>query len=139
MKTARWFRILYLSFVLWLLLFPPWMESRYAELYYPDSVLKYRLGHHWRFSEPLHWQWFPVEGRSFYVADSGARIDYRLMLYEAAIVVVALALLFVLLSALEMPIRKIVAGAKVEISLLRARVRNWRNRDLKRNIAGARQ
>jgi len=26
MKTARWFGILYLSFCLWLLLFPPWME-----------------------------------------------------------------------------------------------------------------
>jgi len=46
------------------------------------------------------------------------QIDYQLMQYEAGIDLVALALLFLLLPALEMPIRKLTAYAKVEIILM---------------------
>jgi len=62
-------------------------------------------------------------------------IRYRLMLYEAAIGLVALALLFLFLSALEMPFRRVTAFAKVEIILLGTRVRNWRHRDRKNQTA----
>jgi hypothetical protein len=100
MKTARWYGILCLSFCLWLLLFPPWME-RY------DSQSFLSLGHHWRFSHPSHWEWRESAHQSFLVPNRWARIDYQQMLYEAAIGLVALALLFLLLPALEMPIRRI--------------------------------
>lgn len=119
MKTARWYGILSLSYCLWLLLFPPWMESSRASL--SDklgtqvSTVSHSLGHNWRFSAPLHWQWGADVRQRFLVPNLAARIDYQRMLYEAAIVFVALALQFLLLSALEMP----------------ARIRNWRNRDLK--------
>ncbi len=52
------------------------------------------------------------------------------MLYEAAIGLVLLTLLFLLLPALEMPVRRITACAKVEIILLGTRIRNWRRRVL---------
>jgi hypothetical protein len=99
MKTARWYGILYLSFCLWLLLFPPWIES-YGS--YSQS-----LGRHWRFSYPPYWQWREAQQQSFLVPNLRARIDYQQMLYEAAIGLVALALLFLLLPALEMLIRRI--------------------------------
>jgi hypothetical protein len=98
MKTARWYGILYLSFCLWLLLFPPWMQSY--------TSYSYSLGHHWRFSHPLHWEWREYEQKSFLVPNWLARIDYQQMLYEAAIGLVALALLFLLLPALESRIRR---------------------------------
>jgi hypothetical protein len=99
MKTARWYGILYLSFCLWLLLFPPWLQ-----FYGSDSQ---SLGHHWRFSHPLHREWRESAQQNFLVPNRWARIDYQQMLYEAAIGLVALALLFLLLPALEMPIRRI--------------------------------
>jgi hypothetical protein len=99
MKTARWCGILCLSFCLWLLLFPPWMER--------DGSDSYSLGHHWRFSHPSHWAWQESAHQSFLVPNRWARIDYQQMLYEAAIGLVALALLFLLLPALEMSIRRI--------------------------------
>jgi len=97
MKTARWYGILYLSFCLWLLLFPPWM-MRWGS--YSHS-----LGRHW--SRPFHWDWNEYMRKSFFVPNLAARIDYQELLYEAAIGLVALALLFLLLPALEMPIRRI--------------------------------
>jgi hypothetical protein len=100
MKTARWYGILYLSFCLWLLLFPPWM-ARY------DSLSFLSFGHHWRFSYRSHWVWLESMHHSFSVSDQWARIDYQQMLYEAAIGLVALALLFLLLPALEILIRRI--------------------------------
>jgi hypothetical protein len=126
MKTARWYGILCLSFFLWLLLFPPWMELSRAflsdKLGTQVSTVCHSLGHHWRFSVPLHWQWRADVRQSFLVPNLAARIDYQRMLYEAAIGFVALALLFLLLSALEMP----------------ERIRNWRNRDLKGSKTGVR-
>ena len=50
------------------------------------------------------------------------------MLYEAAIGLIALALLFLLLPAMEMPVRKVTVCAKVEIILMGTRIRNWRRR-----------
>ncbi len=142
MKTARWCGIFCLSFFLWLLLFPPWMElsGRFIEnniggLFHPYTG----LGHHWRFSVPLHWQWRASARQSFLVPNLAARIDYRLMLYEAAIGLVAFALLFLLLPSLEVPIRRIAACTKVEIILIGRRIRNWRNRERKRTISGVRQ
>jgi len=110
MKTARWFGILYLSFLLWLLLFPPWMElsGRFIERNTGGLVHPYTsLGHHWRFSVPLHWQWRADARQSFLVPNLAARIDYQRLIYEAVIGLVALALLFLPHSAFEMPIRKI--------------------------------
>ena len=46
------------------------------------------------------------------------QIDYQLMQYGTGIGFVALALLFLLLPASEMPIRKLTACAKVEIILM---------------------
>src|SRR5271165_5539819 len=100
MKTARAYGIFCLSFFLWLLLFPPWMESRETFLsgqrgwfvagdeVFPFAV-SHSLGHHWRFSAPLHWEWSQGDQQSFFVPNLGARIDYRLMLYEAVVGLVA--------------------------------------------------
>jgi hypothetical protein len=108
MKTARWYGILCLSFFLWLLLFPPWMwmEPHYGVHPFTAS---YSLGNHWRFTVPLHWEWSEAAQRSLLVPDRRmqTQIDYQLMQYEAVIGFVALALLSFLLSALEIPIRKI--------------------------------
>ncbi|MDR3774549.1 MAG: hypothetical protein P4L26_14445 [Terracidiphilus sp.] len=124
MKTARWYGILYLAFLLWLLLFPPWMELNRTflsdKLGTQVSTVSHSLGHYWRFSVPLHWQWRADVRQSFLVPNLAARIDYQQMLYEAAIIFVLLALFFLLLPALEMP----------------TRIRNWRNRDLKRAVRG---
>ncbi len=118
MKTARWFGILYLSFCLWLLLFPPWMwtENHYA------FTASYTLGNHWRFSVPSHWEWSEASQQSFLVPDRRmqTQIDYQLMQYEAVIGLLALALLFLLLPALGMP----------------TRIRNWRNQARKGNVTG---
>jgi hypothetical protein len=137
MKAVRWYGILCLSFFLWLLLFPPWMwtEHHYA------FTASYSLGNHWRFSVPLHWEWSEAAQQSLLVPDRRmqTQIDYQLIQYEAVIGLVALALLFLLLPALEMPIHRIKAFAKVEIILMGARIRNWRHRDRKRTIAGVRQ
>jgi predicted PurR-regulated permease PerM len=112
MKTARWCGIICLSFFLWLLLFPPWVET----LSYGNGVRMNRLGQHWLFSVfPLHGWW-------------RAQIDYQLMLYEAVIAFVALALLFLLVPALEMPFRRVTTCAKVETILMRTRIRNWLRR-----------
>ena len=99
MKTARWYGILCLSFCLLLLLFPPWMES-YGS--YSNS-----LGHHWRFSIHYHWVWQEYEQKSSLEPNFRVRIDYQQMLYEAAIGLVTLALLLLLLPALEISIRRI--------------------------------
>lgn len=138
MKTARWFGIIYLSFFLWLLLFPPWMEL--SEDFFSNNIGERlhayapSLGHHWRFSVPLHWQWSDYEQQSSLVPNRDVRIDYHQMVYEATIGLVALALLFLFLPALEMPIRKIKTWAKVEITLMRARIRNRYLRDRKRTM-----
>ena len=92
------------------------------------------LGHHWRFSVPLYWQWSYYEQKPLLVPNLKARIDYQQMIYEAAIGLTALALLFLLFSALEMPIRRITACAKVEIILMGTRIQNWRHRDGKSSI-----
>ena len=143
MKTARWYGILYLSFCLWLLLFPPWVESNRTflddDLGGHISSVFHSLGHHWRFSVPLHWQWSDDTQRSSLVPNLAARIDYQQMQYEAVIGLVVLALVFLLLAALETPIRRITACAKVEISLMGTRIRNWRSRDRKRTITGVRK
>lgn len=122
MRTARWYGILYLSFLLWLLLFPPWMESRRAlpsdgmTAEHNTPSVYHSLGHHWRFSVLLHrdyaWSQDAHAWDSFLVPNLGAQIDYRQMLYEAATGLVALALLFLLLPALTMPFRKITALRK---------------------------
>jgi multisubunit Na+/H+ antiporter MnhB subunit len=134
MKMARWYGILYLSFLLWMLLFPPWRElsGRFIENNVGEHFHPYAgIGHHWRFSVPLHWQWSYYEQKSSLVPNLKARIDYLQMVYEAAIGFVALALLFLLLPALEMPIRKITTCTKVEIILMGTRIRNWRNQHRK--------
>jgi hypothetical protein len=125
MKTARWFGILSLSFCLWLLLFPPWtgLSPRLVNddlgLHIVDAPLN--LGHHyWRNPPPEHWQWSYADQKSSLVSYRQELIDYRLMLYEAAMGLGALALLFLLLPAIEMP----------------TRIRNWRNQDLKRAVKG---
>jgi hypothetical protein len=150
MKTARWYGILCLSFFLWLLLFPPWMESRRTYLegrlgqfvsedeVFP-AVVSHPLGHHWRFSVPSHWEWSELDQQSFFVPNLGARIDHRLMLYEVVIGLVAIGLLSLLLPALVMPLRRMTAYAKVEIILMETRIRNWRNRDLRRTMTGVRK
>jgi hypothetical protein len=97
---TRWYGILYLSLCLWLLLFPPWMLPY-------DVSYSYSLGHHWRFFIPSHWEWRESAQKSFLVPVWRARIDYQQLLYEAAIGLVALALLFLLLPALEASIRRI--------------------------------
>jgi hypothetical protein len=66
------------------------------------------------------------------------QIDYRLLLYEAVIGLVALTLLFLLLCALEISLRRIAATAKVEIILMGTRIRNWRRQDSNRPTAGPR-
>jgi hypothetical protein len=99
------------------------------------SIVSHSLGHHWKFSIPSHWEWRAGVRQSFLVPNLAARIDYQQMLYEAAIGLVALALLFLLLSPLGMATRKIKIFAKVEIILMRTRLRNWRHRDRKNQIA----
>lgn len=116
-NTARWLGIAYLAFAVWLMFFPPWVASRYAQLNYPDAPARWRLGHHWRFAWPASW--------IFYAGDHGARIDSRLLVYEAATAFLCAALLFLVLSALHRPLRALVAGAKIEAALLRGRMRNW--------------
>jgi hypothetical protein len=111
MNVTRWCGITYLSFLLWLLLFPPWMESHRTYLegdagqlvaedeVFPVSVT-FSLGHHWRFSIPRHWEWSPGDRQSFFVPNLGSQIDYRTMLYEAVIGLVALGLSWLAVSAL---------------------------------------
>jgi hypothetical protein len=133
MKTARWYGILYLAFLLWLLLFPPWMELREAlptdgiEAERTIPAVYHSLGHHWRFSVLLHqayaWSQDTHAWGSFVVPNLKARIDYQLMFYEAAIGLVALSLLYLLLPALEMP----------------TRIGNWRNREFKSTMTGVRK
>jgi hypothetical protein len=103
------------------------IENNVGEHFHPYAG----IGHHWRFSVPLHWQWSYYEQKSSLVPNLKARIDYLQMVYEAAIGFVALALLFLLLPALEMPIRKITTCTKVEIILMGTRIRNWRNQHRK--------
>lgn len=124
MKAARWYSIFCLSFVLWLLLFPPWVESRYAELNYPDFAIMHRLGHHWRFSVPSHWGWLEGAHQSVLVPDVGARIDYRTMLYETVLGIIILTLLFLLFGALEPSARRISAKAKLRLNGMGVRLRN---------------
>src|SRR5437868_10200163 len=102
----------------WILLFPPWFESAYAAIWYPDTLL-HRLGHHWRFSPPMHWQWSLETRTSTYAADWGARIDYRLMLYEMTLVLVAVGFFVLLIQTLHGPVLWIVAFAKVRIAVFR--------------------
>jgi len=134
MKAARWFGIIYLSFLLWLLLFPPWVELQRTYLYGDEdrhaSTVAHALGHHWRFSIPFRWEWSQGDQQSYFLPNLAARIDYRQMLYEAVTGLVALALLFLLLSVVKMPLRKMTVYAKVEIILIWARVRNWCRRVL---------
>lgn len=85
MRALRGLAIMYLSFELWLMLFPPWIDSNWAQQIYPDSAVTHRLGHHWRFSAPLHWAWLEETRKSFLEPDLVARIDYRLMLYESVL------------------------------------------------------
>ena len=127
MKTVRGFTILYLVFVLWLLLFPPWIASSRATYFYPDSALKGRLGHHWRFSDPEVWGWSVATRQSFLTTDPSAKIDYRLMLYEAAIGLIASLLAMLLWQAAEGVIQQVMVYAKVERMLLRNRLRNLRS------------
>lgn len=131
MKTARWFGIFYLSFLLRLLLFPPWMELS-AHFIKDNTGGRFHpyanLGHHWRFAIPLHWEWWAGPQQSYFLPNLGAWIDYRLMLYEATIGLVTSALLFLLFPALKMPIRKITAYTKAGIIFMGTRIRNWRRR-----------
>ena len=92
------------------------------------SAVSHSLGHHWRFSIPSHWEWRASARQSFLVPNLAARIDYQQMLYEAAIVLVALSLVFLLHFALEMPFRRVAAFVKVKIILTGTRFRNLRHR-----------
>jgi hypothetical protein len=107
MKSLRLYGALGLGYCLWRLLFPPWIESEYGQIWYPDT-LRYRLGHHWRFSAPMHWSWSFDTRTSIYVADWGARIDYRLMLYEIILGLVAIGFLVFLVDVLQSPVRALI-------------------------------
>ena len=112
---SKWFSTLCLIFFLWLLLFPPWMQlsGRFiGGLSHP----RISLGHHWRFSPPLHWAWeWSQDAHAWqwsWYPNLAAQIDYQQMLYEAVLGLVVLALLFLLVPTLRTPIRKITGGAK---------------------------
>jgi hypothetical protein len=123
MRTLRLYGTLVSGFWLWIMLFPPWIESVYAgrvAILYRDTLL-HRLGHHWRFSPPMHWRWSFETKTSSYAADWGARIDYRLMLYEIALVLVSVGFLVLLGQTLHGPGRWIVTAAKQRIAALRER------------------
>ena len=111
MKTLRLFGVLSLGYCLWRLLFPPWIESEYVQIRYPDTLL-HRLGHHWRFSAPMHWSWRFDTSTSIYVADWGAQIDYRLMAYEIVLGLVAIGFLVLLIvflaDVMQRPFRALV-------------------------------
>lgn len=120
MRALRVYGTLVLGFWLWIMLFPPWFESAYAAIWYPDT-LRYRLGHHWRFSPPMHWQWSFDTKTSSFVAAWGARIDYRLMIYEMLLVLVSLGFLVLVAQALHGLVRWIVTFAKLKLAALRER------------------
>ena len=122
MKAFRIFGILSLSFCLWILLFPPWASVEFALIQAPDSTSFHRLGHHWRFTAPMYWRWDSSVRTSSYVPNVGARIDYRLMAYEIAIGLVAVALWVLIMEASSGLIRKLIVGIKVEFLLLRKRL-----------------
>jgi hypothetical protein len=129
MKAIRWYGILYLSFLLWLLLFPPWMElsRRFIQNSIGQGFHPYTsVGHHWRFSVPYHWEWWAGPQQSYFLPNLGARIDYRLMLYEAVVGLVAVALLFLAVPPLVMTFRKITAYTRAGIIFMGTRIRNWR-------------
>lgn len=110
MKVIRWCGALYLIFLLWLLLFPPWVHLPYGQVN-PDSAVIGRLGHHWRFTVPLDWAWDEHVG-SVLKPDIRAIIDYRLTRYEAVIGLVAASLLVLLFPMLEALIRSTVSYSK---------------------------
>jgi hypothetical protein len=123
MRALRLYGTLVLGFWVLILLFPPWIDSghaRLAQIWYPDT-LRYRLGHHWRFSPPMHWGWSFDTKTSIYVADLGARIDYRLMAYEMVLVLVSFGFLVLLGKTLYGSVRRIITFAKRKIAALRER------------------
>ncbi len=126
MKALRAFAILSLGFCLWILLFPPWVDSENWLIWNPDSSSVHRLGHHWRFSAPPRWQWSEQIRKSVPEPVWTARIDYRLLAYEIAIAVAALGLLVLLLQASSGMIRKLLVNIKIETLLLRTRLKNPR-------------
>lgn len=120
----RIYGVLSLGYCLWRLLFPPWIESEYVQIRYPDT-LRYRLGHHWRFSAPMHWSWRFDTSTSIYVADWGARIDYRLMVYEIILGLVAIGFLVLLVGLLVDVLQSPGRALMVRITRLR---RAWLDR-----------
>ena len=95
MKTLKFAATLYAGILLILLLFPPWSEG-YYQVRGADSLYS-SLGHHWRLSFPYYWGYQEDEctdrvgrtigcnGRSIWMPNEHAVIDYRMLRYEAAL------------------------------------------------------
>jgi hypothetical protein len=101
MKLARFGAILYLTFLLWLLLFPPWGETTYWRLRRPpNDPAVHLLGHHWRFAikratAANDYDWVFENG-----ADAGntpPTVSYPMLAYEASTAAVFVVLLLLLI------------------------------------------
>jgi len=126
MKALRLYGLLNLGFCSWILLFPPWVDcydAEYSQLPFSDPSW-HPIGHHWRFSPLMHWGWDWQTSTSVYVEDLTARIDYQLMAYEVVLALIASGFAFLLMRELWSPLRKLLVCGKVEVSILRMRLRS---------------
>ena len=95
MKTIRITGMVYAGILLVLILFPPWSYGN--RQYEGADPLFSSLGHHWRFSFPYYWGYqedsctdsvgrtIGCNGKSVWMPNQYAVIDYRMLLYEAAL------------------------------------------------------
>ncbi len=98
-KTIRITGIIYAGILLALLLFPPWSDG--TRQYEGADPLLSSLGHHWRFSFPYYWGYqedyctdgvgrmIGCNGKSVWIPNENAVLSYRMLLYEAALGLVA--------------------------------------------------
>lgn len=113
MKTIKVAGTLYAGILLALLLFPPWSDGYYPKG--PDPLYS-SMGHHWRFSFPYYWGYqedictdsdgrsVGCNGKSIWMPDENAVIDYRMLRYEAALGFVGTLFLTLIVDLMSTPL-----------------------------------
>jgi hypothetical protein len=113
MKRIKVAGTLYAGILLVLLLFPPWSDGYYPTG--PDPLYS-SIGHHWRFSFPYHWGYqedictdsvgrtIGCNGKSVWMPNENAVINYRMLLYEAVLALVGSLFLTLIVDLMGAPL-----------------------------------
>ena len=119
MRTTKITGTLYAGILLILFLFPPWTDGYRGTR---RDALYSSIGHHWRFSFPDHWGYqedictdsvgrtVGCNGKSVWVPDDQAVVNYRMLQYEAALGFVGSLFLTLIVDLMRTPFSHVLSS-----------------------------